>query len=604
MLVLVNEMAGVGESKMMVRKLGTFAATVAMSFATALAAVGDLHPTFSIKHILPASLNRITGIGGIDLLPNGDGVICTWGGSQKTIGEVWIIPGLASGTPGTPTSIATGLREPLGVKVVGNDFYVMEKPRILKFTGSGTTWTKSTLWSLSNDWYTDSQWHHFSFNLVYKDNAFWFTTGTAYDYTPNDPLQRGALIRVPLAGGEFKQMARGLRNTNGIGIGPDNEFFVTDNQGHWKPTNVMYHIPTTGTLPTNGRFYGFRTNGNNACKLTPPAVAGGSCPEDPEYPPAVWLPYSIGGSQFSNSPTRPILLKEGPYAGQMLSGDVNRGGTFRYFVEKVEGEYQGVVFPFMTAGSGGINFGINQFLYTPTGSLLVAGIGGGDVCGTAGSGNWNWNSTCRGLDLLTPTTTVPFDIQAIRSTPGGFDIEFTKPAGASAATAANYSVKTTVFTPVQTYGADASNSDNNITVAVSSATPSSDGKRVNVQLASVLTNRMYAITLNGITSATSEALHNNVGYYTLNKVAKAVAVQNGENVPGTVRALPTLSGMNLTLPFNQPYDLSLYAANGSMLRNLKGHSPQNVNLGSVKPGIYLLSGHVDGLAWQRKLFLK
>jgi hypothetical protein len=70
----------------------------------------------------------------------------------------------------------------LGVAVVGNDFYVLEKPRILKFSGSGADWTKSTLFTLDTVWYSDNQWYHFSLNLIYHDNAFWFTTGTAYPY--------------------------------------------------------------------------------------------------------------------------------------------------------------------------------------------------------------------------------------------------------------------------------------------------------------------------------------------------------------------------------------------------------------------------------------
>lgn len=472
----------------------SFIATVLFSSACLSPhAMGNLHPYFTVKHILPPELGEIGGIGGIDLLPNGDGVICTWGGSQKSEGEVWVLPKLGTGVPGKPVRIARGLREPLGLKTVGNDFYVMEKSRIDKFAGVDTNWVRSTLWTLPTAWYNDAQWHHFSFGLEHRDNHLWFTTGTAYDYDPKDPLQRGALLAVPLSGGSFAQYARGLRNTDGVGIGPEGEFFASENQGHWKPVDYLYHIPIKD-IPANGRFYGFRTNDNNACGTTPPNRAGTSCPEDPEYPPAVWVPY--GG--FSNSPTRPILLKDGPYKGQLIAGDVYHGGTLRYFLEKVGGEYQGAVFAMMSAGTGGIGFGINQFLYTPNGSLLVAGIGGG-TCELGGSLNWNWNGTCRGLDLLTPTATAPFEILAVRSIPNGFDVEFTQPANAAAAVAANYAVKTTVFTPVLTYGGDSSTTDNNVAVAVTSAALSADNRHVTLQLASLETRRMYAITLKGST---------------------------------------------------------------------------------------------------------
>ncbi|MEX0883463.1 MAG: hypothetical protein WDZ72_08320, partial [Cyclobacteriaceae bacterium] len=35
-------------------------------------------------------------------------------------------------------------------------------------------------------------------------------------------------------------------------------------------------------------------------------------------PPALWLPYA----EIGNSPTEPIMMKDGPYKGQMLHGDV------------------------------------------------------------------------------------------------------------------------------------------------------------------------------------------------------------------------------------------------------------------------------------------
>jgi hypothetical protein len=577
------------------------AAAVIACNVVSVSALGNLHPHFTIKHILPAEMNNIAGIGGLDLLPNGDGAICTWGGSQKSLGEVWIVPALASGTPGTPTRIATGLREALGVKVVGNDFYVMEKSRINKFVGSGTTWTRSTLWSLPTAWYTDAQWHHFSFNLLYRDDAFWFTTGTAYDYDANDPIQRGALIKVPLAGGSFTQHARGLRNPNGIGLGPDNEFFVPENQGHWKPADGLYHLPTANT-PTNGRFFGFRTNGNNSCGTTAPNVAGTSCPADPEYPPAIWIPYG----SFSNSPTRPMLLKTGPYAGQMIGGDVYKGGTFRYFLEKVNGEYQGAVFPMMTAGAAGINFGVHQFLQTPTGPLLAAGIGGG-TCDLGGSGNWNWNNTCRGLDLLTMTDKVPFEPLAIRSVPGGLDVEFTQPANAAAGNKANWQVRTTVITAALTYGADASTTDNNVTVGVTSATLSPDGKHVFLELASLLTKRFYAVTMTNVTSATGEAAYTNVGYYTLNSVSTSTALRpdgSHDTRPETrLRAVVQSGQVSIDLPFKD-YRIELLRLDGSRVAKAEsGISTKgsgSLVSGRLSPGVYLLTGTADnGLVRQR-----
>lgn len=569
-----------------------------------VSAMGTLNPVFTLKDILPPALANVAGIGGIDLFANGDGAICSWGGDRKSQGEVWIIPNLASGTPGTPVRIAQGLREPLGVKVVGQDIYVMERPRLLKFTGSGSTWTKSTHFELPTAWYIESQWHYFSWGLIFKDSSFWFSTGMAYNPKDDDFRERGALMKVPFSGGSYTQYARGMRNTDGIGQGPEDEIFLTDNQGDWKPANLMYHVPTPKTPPAKqGRFYGYRTTKNNDCGLTPDNIAQDNCPADPVYQPAVWLPYG----NFSNSPTRPTLLKAGPYAGQMIFGDVYHGDILRTFVEKVNDEWQGAAFTFMTQkmGGGGIQFGVHQFLYTPSGSLLVTGIGGGDgACGLGGSGNWAWQSTCRGLNLLTPTTTVPFDILAIRSIKDGFDIEFSQPAAAAAGVAANWSVKTTVYTPVHAYGGDGGTNDNNITVGVSSATLMEDGKHVQLKLASLATKRMYAITAaSAVKSATGGDLWTNVGYYTLNSVNQSPLPISGPIASFARRVHASLHAgrVLLDVPLAGHWKLELLRLDGSRVSQASGTGPSRFESQTLPAGLYVIAARGEGGSFSERI---
>jgi hypothetical protein len=583
---------------------------VAMGLSIAsVSALDTLNPSFTVKDIMPAELNNVPGIGGVDLFANGDGVICAWGGSQnndgrstsKSNGEVWIIPNLASGTPGTPVRVATGLREPLGIKVIGQDFYVMEKPRLVKFTGSGSNWTKTTVWSLDTKWYNDNMWHHFSWGLVYKDSSFWFTTGMAYPPDENDPKERGALLKVAFDGSGYTQYARGMRNTDGIGLGPDNEIFINDNQGDWKPADLMYWIPTKTAPTNNGRFYGYRTTVNNACGTTPDNLAQDNCPSDPVYPPAVWLPYG----NFTNSPTHPILLKSGPYAGQMIFGDVFHGDILRTFVEKVNGEYQGAAFTFMSQaiGKGGIQFGVQQFLYTPSGSLVAVGIGGGSGP-LSGSNNWNWSGTIRGMALLTPTTTTPFDILAIRSMSDGFDIEFSQPAAAAAGVAANWTVKTTVYTPVHTYGGDLNNSDNNVNVGVTSASITDDGKHVHLKLASLSTKRMYAITAgSAVKSATGSALWTNVGYYTLNSVNNVTTVVSAPvaSFANRIHASLHTGRVALDVPFAGAWNLEILRLDGSRAARASGSGPSRFESGALPPGLYVVAGRAEGSAFREKI---
>ena len=48
-------------------------------------------------------------------------------------------------------------------------------------------------------------------------------------------------------------------------------------------------------------------------------------------------------------PTTPVVVEEGPYAGQMFIGDVTYGGLQRADLEKVDGAKQGALFR-MTQG--------------------------------------------------------------------------------------------------------------------------------------------------------------------------------------------------------------------------------------------------------------
>ena len=49
--------------------------------------------------------------------------------------------------------------------------------------------------------------------------------------------------------GHFQPLASGLRSPCGIGVSPEDELFITDNQGDWVADSCLYHI-------REGNFYG------------------------------------------------------------------------------------------------------------------------------------------------------------------------------------------------------------------------------------------------------------------------------------------------------------------------------------------------------------
>ena len=127
-------------------------------------------------------------------------------------------------------------------------------------------------------------------------------------------------------------------------------------------------------------------------------------------------------NEIGNSPSTPVLLMTGPFAGQLLFGDVTYGGLQRAFLEKVNGEYQGAVF----RHTQGLEAGINEVPLGPDGAIYVGGLGAG--------GNWGQEGKLTyGLQKLTPNGTNAFDIKPMRASHGGFEIEYTQPLSAETA---------------------------------------------------------------------------------------------------------------------------------------------------------------------------
>jgi hypothetical protein len=529
----------------------------------------NLHPSFAYTNLMPAGFNP-PGIGGLDFLGN-DGVICTWGGSSKTAGDVYIIPGLATGTPGTPVKLpGTPLQEALGLRVVDGVIYVITKPELFKYTKqTDGSWTRS---SLAKGWNFTGNWHHFAFSLVHKDGFLYFNTGVAYEPDVNEDPQRGSVIKVNMATGAFTALVKGMRNANGLGLGPEGELFTTDNEGHWVPTNKVMHIK-------EGRFYGYRTNKNYTAGTT-------------VTPPAIWLPYGT----YSNSPSRLLLLKAGPYAGQMLAGDVHHGGIQRYFLEKVGGEYQGACFRF----SQGIGYGVNELVPGPDGNIYVAGIGGG-CCGMDGSGNWNFQGKNNGLGRLNLTTTVPFEIKAMRSVAGGFEVEFTAPAGAAAATLSNYVVQSWTNTPGPGYG-EGRDMSKETTNQATKVELSADKKFATISVSNLRTNRVYFLKVNAaVTAEGGGALRTGEAWYTLNNLGPSTAVRQAQNFSRNAGARFLPGAVSIDLPFTHPYRVELMGLDGRRMALAEGNKPGALDIRAVPSGIYVLTGKVERESFSQKV---
>jgi hypothetical protein len=177
--------------------------------------------------------------------------------------------------------------------------------------------------------------------------------------------------------------------------------FVTDNQGAWMPASKLNAVKP-------GRFYG-HYNGRQKSRVYPEGGHASLYSENPPSPPAVWLPQN----EIANSPTTPLAIRSGPFAGQMWLAELTLGGINRVSLEEVSGELQGCAY---RAGNG-LEGGVQRLIDGPDGCLYACSIGSG--------GNWNWRDTRFGLERLVPTDTEVFEIAEVTAQPDGLFVRFT-----------------------------------------------------------------------------------------------------------------------------------------------------------------------------------
>ena len=349
-----------------------------------------VHPSFDVRTIRPAGFEP--RVGGLAFLPDGRLLVTTW----DIMGGVYVLDNLETGDTAQirVKRIASGLAEPLGIDVVDGEIYVLQKHELTKLKDLDGDEVIDEYEAICNSWGVTSDFHEFAFGLVYRDGYFYATLSMAMRLMSHERQHpdRGRTIRIS-RDGTHEWINYGLRTPNGIGLGVDNELFVTDNQGEWTPANKLIHVK-------KGEFLGMRWGLPEGLESPPPIA-----------PPAIWLPED----EIGNSPTEPVLIHSGPYRGQMLHGDVTHGGIKRDFLEKVNGQYQGAVFRF----TQGLEAGVNRLRWGPDSALYVGGVGM--------VGGWSWKEKQYGLQKMKYNGKSTFEMLAIRARPAGFEIEFTEP---------------------------------------------------------------------------------------------------------------------------------------------------------------------------------
>ncbi|MFH9071067.1 family 16 glycoside hydrolase [Streptomyces alboflavus] len=451
--------------------------------------LNGVHPDYRLTDLRPKGFEP--QVSAMDWLPDGRLAVATWGGTDNTKGEVYLLDHVTGSTGPekvTTKKVAEGLKEPMGLKYVDGSLYVSQKHELTRLKdddGDDVTDAYETVAT----WPFGKNFHEFAFGLLYRDGFFYLNLSVAINLggattDPQPAKNRGTTIKVNRATGEVSYVAGGLRTPNGIGWGPDGELFATDNQGGWLPSSKLLHVK-------QGRFFNHHMNPD------------GPFDDKPVTRPVLWLPQN----EIGNSPSTPILLKEGTFAGQLLFGDVTYGGVQRASLEKVGGEYQGAVFRF----TQGLEAGVNRISTGPDGALYAGGLGAG--------GNWGQPGKLKhGLQKLTPQGDDAFDIKAMRATRTGFEMEYTKPVSQATAEklAARYQVAQWRYVPTAAYGGPKVDEE---TLPVRAATLSSDRKKVTLEIPGLKSDRVVHVrSPRPFTAEGGKSLWSTEAWYTLNRI--------------------------------------------------------------------------------------
>ncbi|MCK0136065.1 c-type cytochrome [Arenibacter sp. S6351L] len=441
-----------------------------------------VHPSYDLTTLHGGDLKP--KIGGLAFLPDGRLLFTTW----DTEGGVYVLDGFQDGdsTKINKKRIAAGLQEPLGIEVVDGKIFVVQKHELTQLIDVNNDDIIDEYRAICNTWGVTDDFHEFAFGLLYDKGYFYVSLSMAMRLlaTEKQKKDRGRTLKIA-PNGSFERINFGLRTPNGIGRGVDGELFVTDNQGEWLPANKLIHVK-------KGEYHGMAWGLLDRLEEPPKMVQ-----------PTLWLP----DTEIGNSPSEPIIMKDGPYKGQMLHGDVSHGGIKRDFLEKINGSYQGAVFRF----TQGLHAGVNRLCWGPDGALYIGEIGM--------VGGWTWREKKYGLQRIKFNGKPTFEMLAVRARPEGFEIEFTQPLiNTQEIVSSDFILTQWWYKPTEDYGGPKMNLES---LSVTTTDLSLDRKKLYIEVPGLKKEHVVYLRIpDNLQSANGQNLWTSEAWYTLNNIPK------------------------------------------------------------------------------------
>jgi cytochrome c2 len=352
--------------------------------------------------------------GGLDFFADDNrAALCTWNG------DVWVVEGVAGDLARlTWQRVATGLFQPLGLKIVRDQIYVLGRDQITRLHDLNGDGEADWYENFNNDCMVSEHFHEFATDLLTDRDGNFYYLKCARHALPALHPHHGTLLKLPPDGSRLEVVARGFRAVNGLGVGPNGELTCVDNQGNWMPGNRLNWVEPGG-------WYGNQWAWNPDRRTT-------------YDEPLAWMHNFVdrsGGSHRWVPDNR-----WGPLAGQLITISYGMGHILLVLSESVDGVRQGGVTRFPLEFETGVMRGV---FHPGNGQLYLAGLYGWAGNKTRPGGVYRVRATGQPLHLPN-TLTVAKD---------GLILGFTTPLDpASATDPGNYDVTCWNYLWTSTYG--------------------------------------------------------------------------------------------------------------------------------------------------------
>ncbi len=385
--------------------------------------VGTNDGPFAVDELVPPSSEQLPShswmrFGGFDFFADGKrAAICTWNG------DVWIVSGIDGNLQQLIWQrVATGLFQPLGVKIVNETIYVTCRDQLARLHDLNGDGEIDFIENFNNDQQVTEHFHEFAMGLQTDRDGNFYYAKSARHALPAVVPHHGTLLKVTQDGARTEIVANGFRAANGVCVNDDGSFFVTDQEGHWTPKNRINRVQPGGFY---GNLFGFHERTSTAN-------------EDMEQP-LVWIT-----NDMDRSPGELVWVtsdKWGPFKGSLLNLSYGTGRVFLVPHETVGGKMQGGVVQLPIAD---FPTGVMRGRFHPTtGDLFACGLFAWAGNKTGDGGFYRMRYT--GKPAYLPT--------GLHAAKGGMELGFTDPLEATAAIdPANYTVKVWSLNRTANYG--------------------------------------------------------------------------------------------------------------------------------------------------------